>query len=587
VRVNRSNDNPDPYDADPQAGRESGPAWPSAGRTAAAPAASAPDGAIDTLDRAPGAPGSSGHGADPATGVAPAHESIDDLPPQQQWMAGGAGTGESKYGNIRLALLVVAVVAGAIWFGPYVFIIIGGLLVSIVLHEFGHYWTAKKCGMKATEFFVGFGPRLWSVKRGETEYGIKPIPAGAYVKIIGMNDFEEVDPADEERTYRHQSAPKRMAVVLAGPFMNLLIFFVLMTGVFYFHGAPLAENWTSTRTDWTVDTVQPGSSAAAAGLRTGDKIVSVGGEQATTFDNFKSQIDAKAGTQVPVVVLRDGQQVTLTPTLGWRFNKEAAGVIASKPALTTADVVLTADGAPLVTYDQLRTVLAQEGAPVTLRIERAGHKYDLDVPRPVALPADGSAGYFGVKPEVPQVSETAAGALGETGRTFGSVATGMFSGFGRLFSPSGASEYVSQFTPPPDPSSTQVAVQPNVMRPVDGAPSPEAATSTGESVRPISIVGIVQVGTGAAESGLWSFLALLALVNLALALINLLPVLPFDGGHAVIAAYEGIRGLLRGERYHADLTKMMPIVYGVFGVLILLGGSAVLLDLMHPVQYGP
>lgn len=573
--MNRSNDNPDAFDRDPQAGRDAGPAWPAAGPARSPEVA---DGAVDTIDRdaPPVVPGSPE--AD--------HDGLDALPPQQQWMAGGAGTGESRYGNIRLALLLVAVVAGAIFFGPYVFIIIGGLLVSIVLHEFGHYWTARKCGMKATEFFVGFGPRLWSVRRGETEFGIKPIPAGAYVKIIGMNDFEEVDPADEPRTYRQQSAPKRMAVVLAGPFMNILIFFVLMTGVFYFHGSPIPENWTSTRTDWTVGTVQGGSSAAIAGLQNGDKIVSVDGEPATTFDNFRNQIDAKAGTEVPVVVLRGGQEVTLTPTLGWRLDKAAASAIASTPALTTGDVIVSANGTPLPTYEQLRSTLDQPGGPVTLRIERAGNKYDLDVPRPVVLPVDGSAGYFGVKPDIPQVRETVPGALAETGRTFGSVATNMFSGFGRLFSPSGVSEYVDQFTPPTTASPTAPA-QPSVMRPVDGAPAPDATGISADSVRPISIVGIVQVGTGAAESGLWSFLALLALVNLALALINLLPVLPFDGGHAVIAAYEGIRGLLRGERYHADLAKMMPIVYGVFGVLILLGGSAVLLDLMQPVQYGP
>ena len=567
--MNRSNENPEAFDRDPYAARDTGPAWPSAGNAGAAGAPAPLEGTVDTLDRDAPHPDDA-----PPTD----HDALDGLPPQQQWMAGGAGTGESRYGNIRLAILLVAVVAGAIFFGPYVFIIIGGLLVSIVLHEFGHYWTARKCGMKATEFFVGFGPRLWSIKRGETEYGIKPIPAGAYVKIIGMNDFEEVDPADEPRTYRQQSAPKRMAVVLAGPFMNMLIFFVLMTSVFIFHGSPSPDSWT-------VDTVQATSSAEAAGLQVGDRILSVGGEPTTSFDNFRAQINAKAGTQVPVVVQRGGQEVTLTPTLGWRLNADAASKIQSKPALQPSDVIVSADGVALGTYDQLRTLLEQPGAPVTLRIDRGGNSYDLDVPRPVAdLPVKGAAGYFGVKPQVPMVRETVPGAIAETGRQFGTVATGMFSGFGRLFSPSGASEYIDQFTPPTTAAPT-AAAQPNVMRPVNGAPAPDAAPTSADSVRPISIVGIVQVGTGAAESGVWSFLALLALVNLALALINLLPVLPFDGGHAVIAAYEGIRGLFRGERYHADLTKMMPIVYGVFGVLILLGGSAVLLDLMHPVQY--
>ena len=130
------------------------------------------------------------------------------LSPDQAWIAGGAGSGESKYGGVRLALIAAAVVAGGVLFGPYVLIIIGALLISIILHEFGHFIVARMSGMKATEFFVGFGPRLWSFRRGETEYGLKLIPAGAYVRIIGMNNLEEIDPADEPRSYRAQSAPK-------------------------------------------------------------------------------------------------------------------------------------------------------------------------------------------------------------------------------------------------------------------------------------------------------------------------------------------------------------------------------------------
>src|SRR2546421_10982618 len=78
------------------------------------------------------------------------------------------------------------------------------IVVMIMLHELGHFATAKWAGMKVTEYFLGFGPRLWSIRRGETEYGVKAIPAGGYVKIIGMTNLEEVDPADEPRTYRQK-----------------------------------------------------------------------------------------------------------------------------------------------------------------------------------------------------------------------------------------------------------------------------------------------------------------------------------------------------------------------------------------------
>jgi membrane-associated protease RseP (regulator of RpoE activity) len=152
----------------------------------------------------------------------------------------------------------------------------------------------------------------------------------------------------------------------------------------------------------------------------------------------------------------------------------------------------------------------------------------------------------------------------------------------RLFSPEASN--LSASSGPTTVAGTPA--QPNVLTPIGEAPGPSAATAA-ESARPVSIVGIVQVGSGAAEQGIWQFLMLLAVVNFALALINLLPVLPFDGGHAVIAGYEGIRGSIRHERYQADLTKMMPIVYGVFARLLVLGLSSIVLDLMHPVNYGP
>src|SRR6266545_6462640 len=108
------------------------------------------------------------------------------------------------------------------------------LLLSVMLHEFGHFLTARRFGMKATEFFVGFGPRLWSFRRGETEYGIKAIPAGGYVRIVGMNNLEDVPPEDEARSYRQQSFPKRLVVVLAGPathFVQAVVLVFLLLAV--------------------------------------------------------------------------------------------------------------------------------------------------------------------------------------------------------------------------------------------------------------------------------------------------------------------------------------------------------------------
>ena len=105
------------------------------------------------------------------------------------------------------------------------------LLVSVVLHEFGHFVTARRFGMKATQFFVGFGPTLWSRRRGETEYGIKAIPAGGFVKIVGMTPLEDIDPADEPRAFYRQSAGKKAVVLAAGSAMHFLITIVLVFGV--------------------------------------------------------------------------------------------------------------------------------------------------------------------------------------------------------------------------------------------------------------------------------------------------------------------------------------------------------------------
>ncbi len=101
--------------------------------------------------------------------------------------------------------------------------VLAAIIAMIMLHELGHFVMAKRAGMKVTEFFLGFGPRLWSIRRGETEYGVKAIPAGGYVRIIGMSNVDEVDPADEERTYRSKPYRHRLGVAVAGSTMHFII----------------------------------------------------------------------------------------------------------------------------------------------------------------------------------------------------------------------------------------------------------------------------------------------------------------------------------------------------------------------------
>src|SRR5438093_9928249 len=112
------------------------------------------------------------------------------------------------------------------WVGVVLFVV--AILVVVLVHESGHFAFAKAFGIKVEEFFVGFGPKLWSVRRGETEYGVKAIPAGGYCKIIGMSNLEKVDPADEPRTYREKPYWRRLSVGVAGSAMHFLIAFVLL-----------------------------------------------------------------------------------------------------------------------------------------------------------------------------------------------------------------------------------------------------------------------------------------------------------------------------------------------------------------------
>lgn len=195
-----------------------------------------------------------------------------------------------------------------------------GIVIMVMLHEAGHYLVAKRSGMKVTEFFVGFGPRLWSFTRGETEYGVKAIPAGGYVRIIGMTNMEEVDSADESRTFRQATPGKRLATILAGVTVNLIIAFVLFFVVIAGQGRVYDGPNT------TVERIEAGSAAHTAGLETNDKIVAIDGVKISSWDDLKSVVEARAGDNVDVVVVRHGEQVVLATTVGARNGQGFLGV---------------------------------------------------------------------------------------------------------------------------------------------------------------------------------------------------------------------------------------------------------------------
>ena len=197
-----------------------------------------------------------------------------------------------------------------------------GLLGSIALHELGHLATAKRYGMKATRYFIGMGPTLWSTRRGETEYGVKALPIGGFVKIVGMTQLDEVEPGDEPRAFWRQPAPQRAVVLAAGSFMHFVIAFVLLVGVLGIYGEATRETTRVAEvSECLVDEIddpcegRPASPAKVAGVRAGDRVVAFEGTPVTKWDDLTSLIRKHPAGPAELVVERDGKRVTLRPVV--------------------------------------------------------------------------------------------------------------------------------------------------------------------------------------------------------------------------------------------------------------------------------
>jgi len=220
------------------------------------------------------------------------------------------------------------------------------LLVSVMLHEGGHFFTARHYGMKATQFFVGFGPTVFSRQRGETEYGIKAIPAGGFVKIIGMTSLEEVEPGDEDRAFYRQPARRKVIVLAAGSTMHLIIAVVLVLGATFAIGTVAEKNPSVGALSCVVPTVKdactptsPVSPAQQAGLLAGDRVVAIDGSPVPDVTAFQTAVRAAAGRALTVTVERGGA----------RRDLQVTPVPATRPSLTTPrqDVQVGAVGVAL------------------------------------------------------------------------------------------------------------------------------------------------------------------------------------------------------------------------------------------------
>jgi membrane-associated protease RseP (regulator of RpoE activity) len=223
-----------------------------------------------------------------------------------------------RRGLLRLGVIVVLIAAlsMALDIGGAV-IVVTAILSMIMLHEFGHFITARWAGMRVTDFYVGFGPEIWSIKRGDTRYGVRALPAGGYVKVIGMNSLEEIAPEDEPYTYRAKNYWQRLRFASAGSVMHFLIAFVLMVVLLAGFGIEDRDAPPTTTLDGVTKSFDNDGELApayAAGIRAGDAIVGINGQAVTTWKQVSDTIHDATGQQLQVTVDRDGRRFSVPVT---------------------------------------------------------------------------------------------------------------------------------------------------------------------------------------------------------------------------------------------------------------------------------
>jgi membrane-associated protease RseP (regulator of RpoE activity) len=201
-----------------------------------------------------------------------------------------------------------------------VFLFILAILVVVMIHESGHFLTAKLFNFKATQFFVGFGPTLWSFSRGETEYGVKALPLGGFVKILGMNPYEEIAPEDQARSYPNKPAWQRAIVLAAGSATHWVVAFVILVVAAMTIGFPIVTT--------KVDAVHVGNQstpASDAGIEPGDRIVAAGGDSVDTWDEVRAVIRRHPDDTVTFTIAKGGVERDVTVRLGRALSNAATG----------------------------------------------------------------------------------------------------------------------------------------------------------------------------------------------------------------------------------------------------------------------
>lgn len=426
--------------------------------------------------------------------------------------------------------LLVTVLFAVVFFGC--------ILVSIALHEIGHMVPAKRFGVRVPQYFVGFGPTMWSTTRGETEYGVKWIPLGGFVRLLGMYppakpgasevgnklrqmsetargyEWSEITPDDvaNDRLFYQKKTWQKLIVMAGGPMMNVFIAFGIFWAILGLHGTYQPQPVVAEVQQCIVRENQPADAAcptpdtpaALAGIRPGDRVTEFNGVAITDYPQLQALIRANLDGPAQVVVQRDGQQVALAP---------------------------------------VHTVIG--GVPD-----------NLDPGKRIA------AGWFGIVPTTVLVK-------------------------------GGPVEVVQQMWTITEQSVVAIAQFPVkvyhvVADMVQGKPR--------DIYGPLSIVGASRAaGEVVANDGLGVtdklvlFGSLLAAINLFLALFNFVPLPPLDGGHIAGALWEAARRgwarlLHKPDPGYFDTAKLLPVAYAVMGFLILSGGALIVADIVSPMQ---
>jgi regulator of sigma E protease len=416
--------------------------------------------------------------------------------------------------------------------------------IMIFVHEWGHFMAAKLAGVRVEVFSFGFGPRLFGVKRGDTDYRLSALPFGGYVRMSGDNPVEERTGADYE--FLSKSRWVRVLIACAGPAMNLLLAFFIFWGINWIVGAP-AEDYL--RTPAVVAAVPQNLATASAastnGLVAGDQVVAVDGVKTPTWEKVYTQVkDVQPGDKVTISVLRNGSEqttygqmpappATIESLFGYPLLQPFVGEVgigtpADRAGLRDGDKIVTMDGTPIVTWGQLVDhIRHSDGNPIHFTVQRAGQNIPLEISPVQGMGGDGNTIWqVGVLPKV-------------------------------------KTDYERQsFLPAARIAGLQTALGIKQIGTVLGG------LFTGKvKIRELqSVVGIARESGRAAKRGPMDLIFFMAVISLNLGLINLLPIPILDGGHVLLLTIEGV--------LRRDLSLTVKERFVQVGLVFLLGISA-------------